>query len=66
MLWIILSACLTTNSTVCKDYKISVNPDLDVNGCMMDAPPHFAQWAEEHPGWQIKRWRCTAKSDSDI
>jgi hypothetical protein len=66
MLWIVLSACLTNDANVCKDYRISVNPDFDVSTCMVDAPPYFAQWAEEHPGWQIKRWRCTTKADSDI
>jgi hypothetical protein len=32
----------------------------------MNAPPHFAKWAEEHPGWKIKRWRCTDSSENDI
>lgn len=66
MLAIILSACLTSDPSICKDYKISVNPDLDVTTCMMDAPPHFAHWADEHPGWQIKRWRCTTANENDI
>jgi len=66
MLAIILSACLAHDPNVCKDYRISINPDLDLNTCMIDAPPHFAQWAEEHPGWTIKRWRCTTKSEDAI
>ena len=26
----------------------------------------FAQWIEEHPGWKIRRWRCTTGKDTDI
>jgi hypothetical protein len=66
MLAIILSACLTNDPNVCKDYKISVDASLDPTTCAMDAPPHFARWAEEHPGWKIKRWRCTSANETDI
>ena len=66
MLAIILSACLANDPNVCKDYKIPVTSDLDPTKCAMFAAPHFAQWAEEHPGWEIKRWRCTEADDNDI
>lgn len=66
MLAIILSACMANDPGVCKDYKIPLNVDIDPTRCAMDAPPHFAQWTEDHPGWQIKRWRCTSASESDI
>jgi hypothetical protein len=66
MLAIILSACLTNDPSVCKDYRISVDSNLDTTQCVIYAPPHFAQWAEEHPGWQIKRWRCTTAAENDI
>ncbi len=66
MLAIILSACLTNDPAVCKDYRIAVNPDLDATQCALYAPPHFAQWAVEHPGWTIRKWRCTTVQDNDI
>jgi hypothetical protein len=66
MLAIILSACMANDPNVCKDYKIPLSSDVDINRCAIDAPPHFAQWAEQHPGWQIKRWRCTAGSEEKI
>jgi hypothetical protein len=31
---------------------------MDAQHCTMAAPPYFAKWAEEHPQWQIKRWKC--------
>lgn len=66
MLAIILSACLANDPSVCKDYKITLDTDIDPTRCAMDAPPHFAQWVEEHPGWQIKKWRCAEAGADDI
>lgn len=66
MLSIILSACLVSDPNVCKDYKIPLSTDLDPTKCALYAPPHFAQWAEQHPGWQIKKWECTAGDSNDI
>ena len=51
---------------VCKDYRIPLSSDVDPSRCAMQAPPYFAQWNEEHPGWTIKKWRCTTSSENDI
>ncbi len=66
MLAIVLSACMANDPSVCKDYKIPLSTDVDPTRCAMDAPPHFAKWYEDHPGWEIKKWRCTTATDSDI
>ena len=66
MLAIILSACMANDPNVCKDYKIPLAAEVDINRCAIDAPPHFAQWVDEHPGWTIKKWRCTSGQDNDI
>ena len=58
MLSIVLSACLISNPGQCRDFTIPLDVDMDVLRCAMVAPPYFAQWAEEHPLWQIKRWKC--------
>jgi hypothetical protein len=66
MLAIILSACMTNDPSVCKNYKIPLDADIDPTRCAMFAPPHFAKWAAEHPGWEIKKWKCAAGGDNDI
>lgn len=58
MLSIILSACLVAHPDQCRDFKIPLNVNMDAMHCTMAAPPYFAQWAEEHPQWQIRRWKC--------
>jgi hypothetical protein len=66
MIAIIISACLTAQPTVCKDHKVPLNGEMDLKQCTMYAPPYFAQWAEEHPAWTIKRWKCQPASLNDI
>ncbi len=67
MLAIILSACLANDPHICRNYRIALDSNIDnTASCTMNAPPHFAKWAEEHPGWKIKRWRCTDSSENDI
>jgi hypothetical protein len=33
---------------------------------MMQAPPYIAQWADEHPGARVTRWRCAFPGDEKI
>ncbi|WP_334146488.1 hypothetical protein [Hyphomicrobium sp.] len=66
MLSIILSACLIADPTQCRDFKIPLDTSMDALHCAMAAPPYFAQWAEEHPQWQIRRWTCQPSSMNDI
>ncbi len=59
MITIIISACLISDPGTCKDYRIPLEADIDETKCAYFAPPHFGKWADEHPGWTIKKWRCT-------
>lgn len=58
MLTIVLSACLVADPQQCRDFKIPLDVNMDAMQCAMAAPPYFAQWAGEHPKWQIRRWKC--------
>lgn len=66
MLAIIISACLVTDPGVCKDYSIPLELDVDHMTCAMYAPAHFGQWADEHPGWTIRKWQCSSKQSKNI
>jgi hypothetical protein len=63
MIAIVISACLLSDPGVCKDYRIPLASGIDATRCMTDAPPHFATWADAHPGWRIARWRCLAGTE---
>lgn len=67
MLAIFITACMISDPNVCKEYKINLSDEVtDTTHCAMSAAPHLAPWTEEHPGWQIKRWRCGAGSEDKI
>jgi hypothetical protein len=66
MMTIILSACMATDPNVCKDYRLPVEGDMDTTQCALFAPPYFAQWADEHPGWSIVKWKCTPGDQKDL
>jgi hypothetical protein len=66
MLAIIISACLVADPGTCRDYRVPLDMGIDPTSCAMHAPPHFAQWADEHPGWRIVKWHCSTKNASDI
>lgn len=65
MITIILSACMVADPNVCKDYRLPLDGDMSTQQCAMAAPPYFAQWAEDHPAWQIKRWKCVPSGLDD-
>lgn len=33
-------------------------PDLTLIGCAVAAQQIAASWLREHPGYEVKRWRC--------
>ena len=66
MLAIVISACLAADPGVCKEYRIPLDIDVDQAKCAMSAPPHFAQWADEHPGWVIRKWVCAPATAKNI
>jgi len=44
---------------VCEDKHIQFVDQSSIRQCMFDAEPVMAQWAGQHPGEQIMKWRCT-------
>ncbi len=66
MITIIISACLISDPDVCRDHRMPLTGNFDPNQCAVSALPHFGRWASENPGWEIKRWRCSAGGAEDI
>ena len=65
MLAIIISACLAGDPSVCKDYRVPLDESVDPSSCMMNAPPHIARWAEQHPGLVIAKFQCRPANEND-
>jgi len=46
----------------CRDERLTfiAQPgELSVYACAKYGQGHLSKWASEHPGYRIKRWRCT-------
>ncbi len=66
MIAIIISACLVSDPAACNDYRIPLAESVDPTRCVMNAPPHIARWASEHPGLVITKFQCRPAKESDI
>jgi hypothetical protein len=66
MITIILSTCLISDPSVCRDQEIPLFSEVSPMRCVMTAPPHVAHWNEEHPEWRVVRWQCRANGRHDI
>jgi hypothetical protein len=66
MLAIVVSVCLISDPTICRDERISLVTNVSPHRCLMSAPPFVAQWNGEHPDWRVVRWRCSSADEKDI
>lgn len=55
---LIVLACTLANPNACHEYHVLFQSSGSLQSCMSQAQPYLAQWAGEHPAYQIRRWRC--------
>lgn len=58
MLSIILSACLVADPAQCREHNLPAQNIVDPTRCVLLAQPFVAQWAGEHPEWEVKKYAC--------
>ncbi len=58
MIEIVLTVCALSQPEHCEEQHLQFNWQGSLNQCVMGAPPYIAQWADEHPKWNIVSWRC--------
>jgi len=56
MLELFMVAC--TLNGECRNYRVPMPEDVSAFQCMMQSPMTLARWAEDHPGWQPRKWKC--------
>jgi hypothetical protein len=50
------TACLANQ---CQEFELTFSAeDLTLHQCMMGAQAPLAQWANQRPGWQVKKYEC--------
>jgi hypothetical protein len=55
---LIVLVCLLSHPDRCEEQRLRFVWPLSSRQCDRAAPPYIAQWINEHPQWQVMRWRC--------
>jgi hypothetical protein len=64
---VVLFICLIGDPTQCKDQTLEHKVQTENPfRCSTVSVPMIAQWAGEHPQWEIKKWRCVAQGGRDM
>ncbi len=68
LLVLVITVCSLTNPSLCQTINLQFFSDGSLGQCMLNAPPHIAQWVGDHPDWQAVRWHCAnpAKLEKDV
>jgi len=63
VMFIVLYACLISAPATCREERINVSMEAAApTACLMSSQFTVAQWSEEHPQWQVGRWKCVPAS----
>lgn len=58
MLELVIAACFA-GAVECRDFSQLYDPrEVSLMMCVAGGQVEVARWASEHPGWQVRRWRC--------
>lgn len=59
MLYLVITMCMGTPE-VCKDVaKPTLDPDLTIMQCLIQASIQIEQIMRNYPGWRATAWTCT-------
>jgi hypothetical protein len=64
---IVLTVCLLSQPANCKDERIyGVVQTSDAFRCALESVQYMAQWMNDHPGYQVVKWRCAPPTDQAL
>ncbi len=55
---LVLTVCLAANPDACRTEHIYIEQSGSIVQCMLRAPGYIAQWTEDHPEFEVVRWKC--------
>lgn len=59
MLELLMTVCLASAPQDCREVRLNFAADnTSPMQCMLYGQMEIAKWIEEHPAFQIKKWRC--------
>jgi len=59
MIELVFSVCLADAPDRCKDVRLTfIAESVTPQQCMLHGQAEIAKWAEGHPNWRVRRWKC--------
>lgn len=58
MIEIILTLCLLSNPSKCRDEQIPLTQEANLWSCLLGAQVDIAKQMELRPRWAVKKWKC--------
>ena len=59
MIEIVVMVCMIDAPTQCRDVNLNFAAEnITPMQCVMQGQVEMSKWIDEHPGWQVKKWRC--------
>ena len=58
MIELMLLVCLMAQPDRCEEIYLREEGPVSMMQCLFNGPKQAARWAEDHPGYVVKRWRC--------
>lgn len=59
MVELLILACLAADPERCDRFKVPFYAPATTFECMLQGQIHMKTWAQDHPAWLVKGWRCT-------
>jgi hypothetical protein len=64
---LVLLVCLASSPQSCHEERLMMSVgQVDGRICMANAIPTIAEWAGDHPEWQIERWKCGSTREARL
>jgi acyl-ACP thioesterase len=60
MIELVLIVCLNAQPDKCETIYMRQDVPVSMMQCLFNGAKQAAAWAENHPGWIVKRWNCGA------
>ncbi|NIZ09396.1 hypothetical protein [Pseudooceanicola sp. HF7] len=64
LLFVTCMAATAPQSEACRERSLLFT-DVTPMMCMMGAQPQLAKWVQEHPGEQVRSWKCRVVDNSE-
>lgn len=55
---LVLIVCLSSAPERCEQIYLRQDMPVSMMQCLFNGAKQAARWAEEHPGYVVKRWSC--------